>query len=48
MILARPAAQDYPHVVELTVSTSCSPVTTTTTSSGDLILDGLERARRAT
>jgi len=32
MILARLAAQDCPHVVELTVSTSCNPVTTTTTT----------------
>ena len=37
MILARLVAQDYPHVVELTVSTSCNPVTTTTTSSGSTL-----------
>ena len=49
MILARPAAQDYPHVVELTVSTSCNPVYDHDHEFGiDLILDGLERARRAT
>lgn len=51
MILARLAAQDHPHVVELTVEHVLQ--------SGydhdhelkfgiDLILDGLERARRAT
>ena len=37
MILARLAAQDDPHVVELTVSTSCNPVATTTTSSGSTL-----------
>ena len=49
MILARLAAQDYPHVVELTVEHILQPGYDHDHEFGiDLILDGLERARRAT